>query len=90
MKKILQIKGKGKVKKAKAVEIMDLEKYGAMGIDSKAALIHELIPLGLMHIEDLLQREIIELAGERYKRNGLLRRILWISEAMNHFPLDFW
>jgi len=71
MRKILQISGKGKVKKAKAVEVMGLRRYGAMGLDSKVALIQELIPLGLIHIEDLLQREVIELAGERYKRNGL-------------------
>jgi hypothetical protein len=55
MKKILQIKGKGKVRKAKAVKIMGLNEYGAMGIDSKAALIHELIPLGLMHISSSIQ-----------------------------------
>lgn len=71
MKKILQISGKGKVKKAKAIQVMDLKEYGAMEFDSKAALIQELIPLGLMHIEDLLQREVIELAGKRYGRDGL-------------------
>lgn len=71
MKKILQISGKGKVKKVKAIQVMDLKEYGAMEFDSKAALIQELIPLGLMHIEDLLQREVIELAGKRYGRDGI-------------------
>jgi hypothetical protein len=77
MRKILQISGKGKVKKAKAVQVTSLREYGAMELDSKAALIHELIPLGLMHVEDLLQREVIELAGERYKRDGLPGHDRW-------------
>lgn len=71
MKKVLQIRGKSKVRKAKAVEVMNLREYGALDVDSKVAIIHELIPLGLMHIKDLLQKEIVELAGERYKRNGI-------------------
>lgn len=77
MKKILQIKGKGKVRKAKAVEVMDLEGYGAMDMDSRLALIHELIPIGLIHIRDELQREVKQLAGERYKRNGLPGHDRW-------------
>ena len=39
MKKLLQLRGKGKVRKAKTVEIRDLEEYGAMEMDSKVALI---------------------------------------------------
>lgn len=70
MKRVLQIDGKSKVKKAKAVKVMGLREYGALEMDSKAALIQELIPIGLMHIEDLLKQEVTELAGERYKRNG--------------------
>lgn len=70
MKRVLQIDGKSKVKKAKAVKVMGLREYGALEMDSKAALIQELIPIGLMHVEDLLKQEVTELAGERYKRNG--------------------
>ena len=77
MKRILQIDGKGKVKKAKAVQVTSLRGYGAMELESKVALIHELIPLGVMHVEDLLQREVIELAGERYKRDGLPGHDRW-------------
>ncbi len=47
MKKVLQIRGKGKVRKAKAVEVKDLGEYGGMDLDSKMALIHELIPIGV-------------------------------------------
>lgn len=71
MKKVLQISEKSKVKKAKPVKVIKLKEYGALNVDSKAALIHELIPLGLMHVEDLLQQEIMQLAGERYKRSGV-------------------
>ena len=71
MKKVLQIRGKGKIRKAKAVEVKDLGEYGAMDLDSKMALIHELIPIGLMHVKELLQEEVKQLAGERYERNGI-------------------
>jgi len=77
MKKLLQLRGKGKVRKAKAVEVRGLEDYGALDMDSKAALISELIPIGLMHVKDLLQEEVRQLAGERYKRNGLAGYDRW-------------
>jgi hypothetical protein len=44
MKRILQISSKSKARKAKAAEVKSLKEYGAMDIDSKAALIQELIP----------------------------------------------
>lgn len=77
MKKLLQLTGKGKVRKAKAVEIRDLEEYGAMEMDSKVALINELIPIGLMHVKAVLQDEVTALAGEKYKRNGLTGHDRW-------------
>ena len=55
MKKILKISGKSKVKRAKAAEVMDLEGYEALELDGKVALIQELIPLGLMHIGEVLR-----------------------------------
>jgi len=70
MKKVLQISEKSKVKKAKAAEVMSLREYGALDVDSKVALIQELIPLGLMHIKEELQTEVKRLAGDKYKRNG--------------------
>lgn len=80
MKKVLQLKGKGKVRKAKAVEVMDLEEYGAMDMDSRLALIHELIPIGLIHVKEELQREVKQLAGDKYKRNGLPGYDRWGSQ----------
>jgi len=52
MKKVLQIRRKGKVRKGKAVEVKDLQTCGAMNLDSKMALIHELIPIGLNIVKE--------------------------------------
>jgi hypothetical protein len=52
MDTIVKFGKKGKVKRAKAVEVQKLQEYGALAIDAKAALIQELIPLGLMHMYD--------------------------------------
>lgn len=42
----------------------------AAAIDTKVALIQELIPLGLVHVQESLQQEVERLAGERYARHG--------------------
>lgn len=70
MKRIVEIGGKGKVKKAEAVAIKRLQEYGALALDAKAAIIQELIPLGLMHILEVIEEEVVSLAGDRYRRNG--------------------
>ena len=70
MKKAVKVEEKSKVKKARVVKVKRLEEYGAMEVDIRIAFIQELIPLGLMHIEELLQEEVVRLAGEKYKRNG--------------------
>src|SRR3990170_128725 len=70
MKRVVKKSKKSKVKTAKTVEVKRLCEYEQMEVDSKAALIQELIPLGLMHIEEMLQAEVFRLAGERYQRNG--------------------
>ena len=88
MKKVLQIDGKGKVKKARAGKVMNLQRYGAMGMDSKVALIQALIPIGLMHIEDLLQQEVIALAGERYKREGVAGYDRWGKQQGSVYITD--
>ena len=67
MKKILQIDGKSKVRKARVVEVKGLKEYGALEFDSRVALIQELIPIGLMHVAEELKMEVERLAGERYK-----------------------
>lgn len=88
MKKVLQIRGKGKVRKAKVVEVRGLGEYGAMDLDSKMALIHELIPIGLMHVKELLQEEVKQLAGDRYQRNGIPGYDRWSKQQGSIYIQD--
>ena len=50
----------------------------AQSVDSKAQLIQLLIPLGLKAVGDVLENEVILLAGERYSRQGFASR--WGSQ----------
>ena len=40
----------------------------ALELDPKVELIRSLVPLGLMHVEELLDEEVTALAGARYAR----------------------
>ena len=51
-----------------AVDIIDRAEYAELEVDAKVELIGSLVPLGLMHIEELLDEEVTALAGERYAR----------------------
>ena len=48
------------------VEVLSREEYSGLELDSKVEMIRALIPLGLMHVEELLDEEVKALAGERY------------------------
>ncbi len=50
------------------VKVMDRAEYGAAALDTKVALIQQLIPLGLMHVQETLAAEVEELAGARHAR----------------------
>lgn len=50
-------------------KIMSTEEYEGLEVDTKLELIRQLIPLGLMHVSELLKKEVSSLAGERYKRS---------------------
>ena len=50
-----------------AVDVIDREGYAELEVDAKVELIRSLIPLGLMHIEELLDEEVTALAGESAK-----------------------
>lgn len=50
------------------VEIIGREAYAELELDSKVELIRSLIPLGLMHVQELLSQELGALAGARYAR----------------------
>jgi len=51
-----------------AVPVMDRADYTAADLDAKVALIQQLIPLGLMHVQEALAAEVEELAGARHAR----------------------
>ena len=53
-----------------AVDVIDREEYAELEVDAKVALIRSWVPLGLMHIEELLDEEVTALAGERDARNA--------------------
>lgn len=77
MNTIIKFDKKGKVKRGKPVDVQKLQEYGALEINAKATLIQELIPLGLMHIAAVIEEEVVSLAGEKYKRNGVIGNDRW-------------
>ncbi len=50
------------------VQVVSRGEYRGLALDSKVEMIRALIPLGLMHVEELLDQEVKALAGERYAR----------------------
>ncbi len=48
------------------VEVVKREEYGGLEVDSKVEMIRALVPLGLMHVQELLDDEVKALAVERY------------------------
>ena len=51
-----------------AVDVINRADYAELEVDAKVELIRSLVPLGLMHIEELRDEEVTALAGERYAR----------------------
>ena len=49
-------------------EIIRREDYADLELDAKVEVIRSLVPLGLMHVEEVLDAEVTALAGERYAR----------------------
>jgi putative transposase len=69
MGSVLRTVGRGKKKRRLGkVRMVRREEYEAIELDAKAELIRSLMPLGLMHVEELLDQEVRALAGERYAR----------------------
>ncbi len=87
MKRILRI-GRGvKVRRARVKEICELP-LEAMELDVKAELIQVLIPIGLLHVKKLLEEEVKQIAGERYKRGGLPGHDRWGEQGGSVYLLD--
>ena len=60
--------GTEKSRRLEAVPVMDRADYTATDLDTKVELIQQLIPLGLMHVQETLAAEVEELAGVRHAR----------------------
>jgi putative transposase len=55
------------------VAIVRREEYGELELNAKVELIRSLVPLGLMHVQELLDEEVQALAGARYVRKEATR-----------------
>lgn len=60
-----------KTKRLGPVQVIRPDQYEAFDVDSKVECIRALIPLGLMHVREVLEEEICTLAGARYARKTL-------------------
>jgi len=63
--------GRTRSKKQKQLgepKVIGIEDYNGADLDTRVELIRALIPLGLAHIYQELDREVVELAGARYER----------------------
>jgi len=52
------------------VQVVQREEYAELELDAKVELIRSLVPLGLMHVQELLDDEVRALAGGRYARKA--------------------
>ena len=62
------VKKRKKSRRLGEVEVVGREEYGELEVDSKVEMIRALVPLGLMHVHEVLDDEVKALAGERYAR----------------------
>lgn len=57
-----------KVRRLGAVPVMERGDYASADLDTQVALIQQLIPLGLLHVQETLAAEVEDLAGARHAR----------------------
>jgi putative transposase len=57
-----------KIQRLGPVQVIRPKQYNAFDVDSKMECIRALIPLGLMHVREVLETEVCTLAGARYAR----------------------
>ena len=69
-------------------KVKGLEKLNGMEIDSRIELIQSLIPLGLMVVEEELQREVEALAGKAYQREADKICVRWGSQPGSIYLAD--
>jgi len=69
MKRVAKNTRKGKKQKVMGeVKVLSPEDYEGMAVDARIETIRALIPLGLMHVEDELQKEVAQWAGGLHER----------------------
>lgn len=76
MARILKVGKKVNAKREMVKELME-KGFGDNDREVKIELIKELIPIGLMYVEELLNEEVEELAGRRYQREGNPGYVRW-------------
>lgn len=82
MRKVIAIKGRSKKEVEEALRM-------AEEIDSRVEVIQALIPLGLEAVNNLLQKEVRGLAGERYRRERPLPgRVRWGRQRSSVYLSD--
>ncbi len=59
------VKKRKKSRRLCEVDIVSREEYAELEVDFKVEMIRALVPLGLMHVHELLDEEVTVLAGER-------------------------
>ncbi len=65
------VRKRKKVRTLGPVDVIDRKEYAELDVDTKVELIRSLVPLGLLHVEELLDAEVTALAGGRYARKDV-------------------
>ena len=66
---IVRIGGRSKGRR-RAAETTSKVEEELLGLDTRVTTIQAWIPLGLKAVNEVLQEEVTQLAGERYRREG--------------------
>ena len=75
MRSVLRsVRKRKKSRRLGEVDIISREEYAGFDVDAKVKMIRALVPLGLMHVQELLDDEVTELAGARHARKESLVR----------------
>lgn len=71
--KMKSVKRMSKLYKEK-IKVLQEKEYQGLEVNARMALIHDLIPIALMKVQEELQAEVAQLCGERYERGTRLDR----------------
>lgn len=87
MRKVAEFGRDVKARRARAEQVLG-ESFDELSINTRLELIQQLIPLGLMAVEDVLQHEVNALAGQRYQRDGEHGRVRWGKQRGSVYLAD--